>query len=964
MSTPILVEYILDEIKPTVYYKLKFDKWDGNPNSNIHCPFAEKHKAGTDKKPSFSVNINDSGGCYCHACGTKVASIIHCEKLLAAAIKEKISDEQAASRIYHLLIHPVLASIEDVENHLVPYLTALRSAPLILKKLQDELMITENIIAQLDLGWDLKLRRVTIPIFDKFGQLVNIRLYRLPSMRDDDKYPKILNTEGYGSKAQVYPVSRVQAICRSAHRPKILYWFTGERDTILAWDKGLPALCYTTGENVCKKEWAKELKDFNTVVGIVRDNDKAGKEGATKRHGMLQNGGVSSFIVELPEDKGKDFSEFIENGGTVEEFLALSKNEKKENESEEEIPDSDYYEFPRIVDPRKFKNLGNFAVYEIGRNPTLLNKPITVRAIVSGKMERTYSIPHTFQIGDNKFKLPISREMLQLVREHDVNIDKLVRGYANTKAKIVPLEKLTVTEVEIIPMIQPGVDFPYVNQRCYFFGPLIECNKPYEMVIVPTTDMSTQETIGMIVQITPISNILDSYKFTKESCEELIEEFGMPDGVDLFEHIYNIANAISENYTRVYHREDLHVIALLTWIAPLQFEFPFEGVQRGWLNSLVLGDTETGKSKVCQKLTALFHCGVFINAESCSYVGLVGGAVKSSSGMFLLRWGKIPLYNRQLVVVEELSGLTTQEISYMSEVRSAGIARYDKAGLTGETSAKTRLICLSNVREKGKSLGDFNTGVQAALQLVGQNEDLARFDLILTATDDEVDSSVINKDRSGDDDGTFSSIELQRFQDLIMFAWSLKPEQIDFTLSAYRACLQQTLLLSAKYHPSLPVFKAGSGRLKLARIALAIACLQMAWDVEKEKLIVTDVHVNMAAQLLEHLYSKPSFGYSRYSKIQYDLQKVLNQDDVLIKLKEVFGEKVADFYQYVSYAASFTKFEIADALGVHNMYVERAISQMFLSNLLKKGDRQNEWTLSRAGRKWIERQLTLHKTKK
>lgn len=963
MTTPsTLVDYITENVKPKIYYKLKFPEWNEESNGNISCPFLDKHKSGTDKKPSFSININESSGCFCHSCGTKVASPIHCEKLLAAIEeKGKLTDEQAASKIYHLLIHPLLASVEAVEEYLSPSLSALRGAPMTMNKIKEELMISEETIGSLDLGWDVKMRRVTIPILDRFYQLVNIRLYRLPSMRENEDYPKILNTEGYGAQAQMFPAARMHAVSKGRTRAKIVYWFTGERDTILAWDRGIPSFCYTTGENVCKKEWSKEIKEFDAIIAIVQDNDKAGKAGAKKRLEMLHAAGVTAFIVELPDELSKDFSEYLKNGHNVKEFLELTKNQPvTEVEQETEGGEDDCYSFPKIIDPLKFKNLGMYAVHQIGRDPSLLNKPIKVRAIVSGKMERTYSIPHIFQIGDHKFRLPISREMLQLIRENDTNIQKLIHSWANSKAKLTLLDKMTVTEVEIIPMIQPGSDFPYVNQRCYFFGPLIECNKPYEMVLIPTTDMRTQETIGMITEIVPVSNVLDSYKFTKESCDMLVEEFQPKEGTVL-EAVYNLAEAISENFTRIYHRDDLHVLTLLTWISPLQFEFPFEGTQRGWLNSLVLGDTQTGKSKVCQKLTSLFHCGVFINAESCSYVGLVGGAVKSSSGMFLLRWGKIPLYNRQLVVVEELSGLTTEEISYMSEVRSSGVARYDKAGLTGETSAKTRLICLSNVRDKGKSLGDYNTGVQAALQLVGQNEDLARFDLILTATDDEVDNTVINKDRSEDENSTFSSIELQRFQDLVMFTWSLKPEQIDFSISAYRACLQQTLMLVGKYHPSIPVFKAGSGRLALARIALAIACLQMSWDSIKEKLLVLDIHVEAAAELLDLLYSKPSFGYARYSKVQYDLQKVLHEEDVHTKIKEVFVEKIPDFYRYISHSLEFTKFEISDAMGVHHMFVERVVSQMYLSNLLKKGDRQNCWSLSRAGRKWIERQLTLKK---
>lgn len=944
-----LQELVLENVDFTEYYKLEFEGWDGNHNTNVICPFHD------EKKASFSVNINGTGGCVCHGCGTKIGSIIHFEKL-----KYKLpDDESAASSIYSKGFRPVLASPGKSEQHLSSYKIALEGTPPTKKKILEDIQITEQTIQRFQLGWDSGLRRVSIPIFDSFNQLLNIRLYRLPSMREDEKFPKLLNTEGYGSPAELFPKQHLFSLCRGKHRPSIVYWFTGERDTLLAWDRGIPSFCYTSGENVCKQEWGEELKTLGISVGIVSDNDKAGQDGANKRKSMLQSQGVSCFIVQFKNDGIKDFSDFIKEGNTVKDFLKLGhfKNGTKPTPTEEKeipIPEGESIRIGKIQDPSQNAHKGEYTVADIGRNPELLNYPVQVKAIVSGKMDRTYSIPQVIKIGEQLYNIPISREMLLLVRENDDQINKLIHKWLTTKAPIKVIKHITVTEVEIIPMIQPGIDTLYVNQRCYYFGDYLECNKPYMMQLIPTTDMRTQETIAMITEIKPISNILDKYTFDEKSCEVLRNEFSIGDA-NSFDCLKKLAHSISINWSHIFNRDDLHICALLTWLSPLQFEFPCEGIQRGWLNTLVLGDTETGKSLVCKHITNLFHCGVFINAESCSYVGLVGGAVKSSSGMFILRWGKIPLYNRQLVVVEELSGLSVEEISYMSEIRSAGIARYDKAGLTGETSAKTRLICLSNVRGRGKSLGDYNTGVQAAQELVGQNEDLARFDLILTATDDEVDGRIINQDQTTKEKESFSSVELTAFKELAMFAWSLKPDQIDFTTSAYRACLQQTLKMAGEYHSSLPVFKSGSGRLKLARIALSIACIQFSWDSERGKLLVTDKHVEAAAKLLNHLFQKPSFGYARYSKIQYGLERVLDEDKVIQRMQEVFKDKEEQFCRYIANCLSFTKFELSEALGVHFMFAERMISQMFLSNLLKKGDQRGEWILSRAGRKWFEK---------
>lgn len=981
MAKETLIDFVKSKVNGLTYYKKEFPQWDGNHNSNVTCPFTGKHADGGDTRASFSVNINGTGGAYCHGCDTRVGSIIHYEKLRYGSKAEPINDELAATRIYSRFIRPVMAAPENVEGALHPFEVNLKGAPKVRKAIMEDLPVSDTTIDRFDLGWDNGLRRVTIPVHDKFSQLLNVRRYRLPSMRDDPKFPKLLNTDGFGSPAELFPAPQIFSICRTKHKPPVVYWMSGESDTLVAWDKGVPSFCYTTGENVCKKEWAEQIKELDVVIGIVQDNDdekkngeRPGERGAKKRLEMLRAEGVTAFIVKMPEilqeKKVKDFRDYIKNGGTVKEFLTLGRNKKtepteddteteQENESPVEggtEPEDHYFSPPRVTDPLKNPYAGEVAVADIGRTPNLLNRPITTRAVVSGKLDKTYSIPRVVECGGHQYLIPISREMLQMVREKDQKINELLHYWLNTKARIKIVSYITVTEVEIIPMIQPGKDTPYVNQRCYFFGAHIECNKPYLMKLVVTTDMRSQETLGLIYGIEPVSNVLDTYDFSEESCRRLYEAFN-PGDEDAYTNLSELSHLVAAKYTHIFNRDDLHMVALLSWLSPLQFEFPYEGLQRGWLNSLIVGDTQTGKSEVCKKLTQLLHCGVFINAESCSYVGLVGGAVKSSSGMFILRWGKIPLYNRQLVVVEELSGLTTEEISYMSEVRSAGVARYDKAGLTGETPAKTRLVCLSNVRGEGRSLGDFNTGVQAAQSLIGHNEDLARFDLILTATDDEVNGHVINRDRSEEDDGQFTDDEIQAFRELIMFAWSLKPEQIDFTVGAYKACLKHTLSMSTEYHSSLPIFKAASGRLKLARLAVSIACIQFAWDFNSKKLVVNEKHVEAAAKVLHMLFKKPSFGYARYSKIQFDLQKVLHEDLVIAKIKEAFKGKELDLFNFVNNATAFTKWDLSEALGVHTMYVERVVSQMFMSNLLKKGER-NEWQVSRAGRKWMERKIT------
>lgn len=955
-----LVNFVNESVDPKKYYQACYPDWEGHHNANVSCPFKSKHSGG-DARPSFSICIEGNGGAYCHACGTKIASIVHHEKLV-----EKLpTDEDAATSIYSKFVHKVM---KDGEKSLSVYKTRLTDTRR--KIVESDLGISADTIDAFQLGWNDRLNRMTIPIIDSFDQVINIRHYTLPSLRDPDgKYPKMLNEKGYGQPAAIFGQVQLNYAFSlpEENRPRVIYWMTGERDTLLGWDQGIPCFCVTTGERVWKEDWTAYVKSLNVTVGIISPNEKDGRIGAKMRFDKLTEAGVKCFLLDVPKPH-KDFSDFVLAGGDPGEFVT---NKPSQGTDDSEAPargEDGYHSIPDIYDPTQGKVSGIYQVADIGRNPLLINSKIEVHAVVSGRMDRTFAVPCEFLLAGRRYRIPISRELVSLCRMSDERIEAQLRKWVGSKSKqpIEFVDHKTITEIEIIPMVEPGVDSHYVSQRCFFIGDLIECNKPYLMGVIPTTSCDTQETLGLIYEIRHVSNAIDDYKLTPDAISRFRKYFHSeartPEGVLL--DLKKLAGSVSENHSLVYTRDDLHQVTLLTWLSPLQFNFFGEGIQRGWLNTLVVGDTETGKSKVCQKLTSLFNCGAFITAESCTYVGLVGGAVKSSNGMFMLRWGKIPLYNRQLVILEEMSGLHTSDISKMSEIRSSGYARLDKGGLSGATDAKTRLICLSNVRGESKSLADYPNGVTAVQALVGQNEDVARFDLILTVTDDEVSKEIINKDRTNEQEIRYDEETRKAFKEFVTWVWSLTPDKIDFTVPAYQECLLQTLHLSEIYHPSIPLFKSGSGRLKIARIACAIAASQFSWNDTTNKLTITALHVKAAGLLLHKMYRKPSLGYAAYSQVQYSLEKINVTDMIVTRIKTALGASYEKALAFMVNEGSFNKQDLIDILAINFFYIERAISAMFEANLIKRekstGHGAMRWYPTKGGKKWMEKEIKSH----
>ena len=943
-----ITQYVLRYVSPTKFYQRRFPDWDGRAGSQIACPFHE------DTNPSFSVNIGSIGGCYCHAasCRKKIGSMLHLEKEICSIQ----TDKEAAQKIYAEFIRPVIEFDGAFGNLLAEFRTNLIDrSPDLLKVLSNELGFDLDTVDRFSIGWDWDKKRFTFPVFNQWGDLVNVRYYKAPSMRGANTKFKIINHEGFG-ESSIFPLNLLETTPNPA---KTLYWMKAERDTILAWSMGIPAFCTTGGEGEPPEKHIEWIKQTGCRIVICGDNDDAGRLSVESKRACLYDTNIAFASVVVPEQK--DFSDWIifENA-TATDFYEIEEVSGSDSPLVARSTEPMFFP-PDMDDPAATPIEGEYDVASIGHNPAFLNSAIRIKGVISARLDRTYSIPQIVSVNGKMYCIPISRELLQLIGVSDKHMRVTLSEILRTNSKISYRQFITVTEVEVIPVLVPGKDSLYVNQRCYFFGEEFECNIPYNLTVIPTSSMKTQETVGMIYQAHPIANALDHIKLQPTEIDELLQKFACDtnaSGEEVYLALEDLASEVSERCTQIYHRKDLHIMQLLSWVSPLQFNFHHEGEQRGWLNTLILGDTKTGKSKVATSLRDLFGCGVFLLSENCTFVGLIGGAIKTSGGGFLLRWGKIPLYNRQLVVLEELSGLSTDEISRMSDVRSSGIARLDKGGLSGETSAKTRLICLSNVRRANSNLGDYNYGAKAVQELIGQNEDISRFDLILTVTDSEVSNAVINQDRSGRPDNSYRDEEREMFRRLIKFIWSLKPEQIELTTEAYKECLAATMRMSEIYHSSIPIFKGGSDRIKLARIAVAIAAIQFSWDVQRSRLMVRECHVRAAELLMKRAYNKPSMSYGKFSKKQFQLESIADEERLKRTVRELFKTDVAQlgFFQYLSNVGTFEKEELNQSLGLSGIFTERLISTLLLSNVIRRSPNNMRivWETTMPGRRWIE----------
>lgn len=318
---------------------------------------------------------------------------------------------------------------------------------------------------------------------------------------------------------------------------------------------------------------------------------------------------------------------------------------------------------------------------------------------------------------------------------------------------------------------------------------------------------------------------------------------------------------IVRNFQRVSgirRREDAIISVFLGFFSPLYVEVDHKG-ERGWMFVLLLGDTTVGKSEICKQAMRLLGAGKYCIGENATVAGLVAATTKGPGDKWLIDWGTLPMEDRRLVAIDGIQKMQPDHFAKLAEVQREGMARSEKAA-RGETYARTRQILIANavnsIKDRStKRIGDFTYPCQA-LQSLFELQSIARLDLCIFASADDVPPDEINSRREGED----ARIEelIYNLKDLRAFAWEsgCKIEYQggdEFTDEVYR---YSNLLINEFACNSIPLVTVGDTRFKLVRMAVALAFLTCSFSGSYDKVIVTKEHLDFVYNFLKINYTK------------------------------------------------------------------------------------------------------------
>ena len=760
------------------------------------------------------------------------------------------------------------------------------------------------------LGWNGE--RIMIPIRDADGGLVNVRQYKMGA-----NVAKVINWPGFGD-ACLYGLDALEA--------KSVVLTAGEMDKLVGRQNRLPTLTATAGEGTWFPAWSPMFT--GKIVYIVYDCDDQGRKGARKVADALRGVAAKVKIVDLGlPGKGADLTDwFVTEGMGRKAFVDLMRATPEHQSAgvsrQRAQREPEQVRIGQSFDPAHTGKPMTMIATISGRaaTPSMLPKKMDLDCDMGWQKPKCENCPMSHAAGHRAHSIAADEEVLlrMMGKPEDQRRQEILGDMSIPRTcprvQLTPLDHWRIDELAVVPNVDDPdeIDGEHMLRRVFNVteeASLTPVNTTARITGVSVPDPKNAQVVFQSWGLSETKTSLDKFTMDDET-KALLEQTFQPQGEqDPMDKLKEIAGDLAANVTHIWGRHELHIAYDLVWHSLLDFRFRGTYIGKGWLELLVMGDTRTGKSEAALRLTKHYGAGVLKSCEGATLAGLVGGAQQIGNS-WVITWGTIPLQDRRLVVLDEVSGIADRNIlEQMSAVRSSGKAQISKI-VSQETNARTRLIWISNPVD-GRTINQTTNGaIDAIAKLVTNPEDIARFDLAMVAASDDVSSSVINAARPPRANHTHTA---EACAALVTWAWSRTREDVVWDAGVERYILQQAESLGSRYISDPPLIQPANVRVKLARLAVAVAARLFSHDGTGQRVLVKRSHVSAAVKFLDELYGMRWFGYADHSRKELRAKEaahnsaaecrrwLLERDRVLSTLKTVINDtqfRLRDFEEF------------------------------------------------------------------
>lgn len=754
------------------------------------------------------------------------------------------------------------------------------------------------------------------PVF-VHDHLVDIRTY------DPGKKPK-LKSRTNAVMGFIIPYD----LWRVTPTKKLTLICAGEKDMAVARSYGFNAITITGGE----KMTPKILEPFrNRHIAIVYDNDQAGIEGAKKLATVLSDYTDKIKVVtgfhEVCSEKGEDITDFFTKyGKTREDLIEYIKNTPFFEISEEDIE-------------RTFPLMDLYSA----STPNNIGKLVRSNVQVVAVADTTFASPASVIV--TKYKMTGENDTLQQghIRDwelNDNNIQDILHLIDNNFKE--EMTRKNLQNLMKIPPKEKGITTQVVTKKtifkCYVTD-MYETNElsvqPMEYVAYSTVRLESGQKYTVTHKIVPHpfkGQLLVMLITNAVQANDSVSNFSLTDVAKLnLDVIRTLPGTVEERIDLMtekvkgllgYNGNNTLIQAIdLSYNTALQFNFGTFSNVRGYLDTIIVGESRVGKSSTAEALRKTYGLGIFTSlaGNSATIPGLIGGSNKTAGGL-QTRAGIIPQNHRGLVIFEEFGKSNNDIIRELTDVRSSNEVRITRVSGSISLPALVRMIALTNVKNTGgtiKSIASYPNGISIISELVPSAEDIARYDLV-----------VVLSDRGNSQIDPFwepqQPFEEDVYRTRIRWIWSRTPDQIIISKEIGKYIIEQANELNKEYECHIKIFGTEAWK-KIARLSIAVAGYLVSTDSTYENLIVKQEHIDYAVSLLKRLYDNETFKLKEY--VTHERHYSTIDEDGIAALQDIYNKHPSLVLQ-LEQMSSATKNMLGAGSGLNNDDLNKALNRL------------------------------------
>ena len=454
----------------------------------------------------------------------------------------------------------------------------------------------------------------------------------------------------------------------------------------------------------------------------------------------------------------------------------------------------------------------------------------------------------------------------------------------------------------------------------YSIGQKLESGQKYMVTykLVPHP-YKGQQLIMIVIDAKQANDSVSNFKINQEHIDNLKVIQNLP-GDTVAERI----NLLTEKVKGLlgYDGNNQLIQAIdLAYHTVLQCNFGTFKNLRGYLDTIVVGESRVGKSSTAETLRNQYGLGVFTSlaGNSATIPGLVGGSNKTSNG-YQTRAGIIPQNHRGLIIFEEFGKSNANVITELTDIRSSNEVRITRVAGTISLPAIVRMIALTNPKNVNghiKSIASYPNGISILTELVETAEDIARYDMIVILADKG--NTRINPFWVPEE-----PLPQDVYQTRVRWIWSRTPEQIIIPQEISLFILEEANRLNQTYECHIKIFGTEAWK-KILRLAIAVAGYLVSTDDTYETIIVNREHVEFAVDYLTKLYDNPTFKLKEFVEHEKRYSTIDAEGTAL--LQNIYDKSPTLILQLEQYAGA-TKNMLSAATGLTNDDLNKALNQL------------------------------------